>query len=627
MVTSRFHKDEAVLQRDTMMAKVRSRRNIAMVAEVLGLLALFFVLWVYAGPMDTSPLYLPLYPAIVALLVLGAALMGTGAYFKRRLYALNGLAERPAVRKRYTTTALVQVVLSLMLALVFLIAMPPFGDTNLAEQGMLSEKDRVEVGSNTYIRIQFTGADTYGSFRAELSVTSTNNLTLDFYLLEKADADAFDPAAPPADNISYSLSATSYTYKGDELGPQQYTLVISNAQNDTAILHYKVFQRTNDQMSLVFILFFLVYVGIAGGWAAHVRSWATTETVPVIEPPVPSPVAPRPAMPGPPQPGAGMQARGMPPSAAGQAPETGGVPMSITCPRCNTVFEVMRGAGPTKIKCPGCGKEGTLAGLPTAALEAARAQQAAAGQAPAPVRAAPPAGGPAYQQPAPEPYMEPPPEPYLQPPPEQYAQPAPEQYARPAPGSYAPAVPAAGDMYARPAAPPAMTARPAPPAPAPPQPSPYDQLKAMGLAPPEPAIPEAAATPLITPPAPPRQAAPAPVQMKTIACPRCKQAFQIDKVEGPQHIRCPHCGKEGTIGAKKPAAVAAPPAVPPAAGPPPAGVPVPRPAPAAPAAAGPAAAPKMISCPACKRPFPVAETRRPVQVKCPSCGKEGVLRK
>jgi DNA-directed RNA polymerase subunit RPC12/RpoP len=610
---------------------------LAFVGELVAMFALFIVMLIFLGPMGTDPLYLPIYPAIIVPLGFGAALLGTGAYFKKSLYDLSDFSEKPAVRARYGKYGLVYVVAFLVLALVFLVALPPFGDTNLAEQSMVRE-DQSNVGSNTYIRLQFQGADVLGSYRAELSVTSRNNVTLNFYLMDKSDAEAFDPAIPPSNVIVPAReNVTSYAYKGTELKAQDYTLIISNLNNDTAVIHYKVFQRTSDGLSLFFILFFLVYVGIAGGWVAYLRTLARTETVPVITPPVPVPVPPRPAMPGPPQPGMGMPAHATAPTSPGPAPESGGVPMSITCPRCGTGFEVMRGAGPTKIKCPGCGKEGTLAGLPAAAIAAARAQQAPAQPAPAqqpamaqePMPQRAPAQQYASQQYAPQRYA-----------PEQYAPQYPEAPARPeypparmeqagtgtsyppsAPQGYGQTGPAAGDMYAQPAP---------PPAPSVPQ-SPYDQLMAMGLGPTEPAIPEAPATPVAAPAL--SHPAPAPVAKKTIACPRCKQAFQIDKVEGPQHIRCPHCGKEGTVGAKKPAGPA--PATPPAPAPAPRPAPAPAPRPAiqtpppmgAAAPAGAPAGPKMISCPACKKPFAVTETRRPIQVKCPACGKEGVLRK
>jgi DNA-directed RNA polymerase subunit RPC12/RpoP len=236
--------------------------------------------------------------------------------------------------------------------------------------------------------------------------------------------------------------------------------------------------------------------------------------------------------------------------------------MTITCPRCSITFDVFRGAGSTRIKCPNCGKEGTLAGLP---------------------------------MPPPEPRLEAPPVPSQAEPEAPYI---PPRVERPAPPSY----------YAEPES----SVMPAPVAAGPMEPEALDIPEAPAL-PAEPVI-------LVAPP--PR---------RNMACPRCKQIFSIEKVEGPQHIRCPHCGKEGTIGSRAPPAPAAAPAPRPAAARPtrpplqaaqPA---TPVPAPVAPAARAPA--PKMISCPACRRPFPVTETRRPLQVKCPNCGKEGMLRK
>ena len=133
------------------------------------------------------------------------------------------------------------------------------------------------------------------------------------------------------------------------------------------------------------------------------------------------------------------------------------------------------------------------------------------------------------------------------------------------------------------------------------------------------------------------------VRTRTMACPRCKQLFTIERKEGPQQVTCPHCGKQGTIG-KAAAPAAAPGAAPaapawPAPGPaqapqtysqpvrpPPAPVrePVtqyPAPGPRHPAPA------RFISCPYCRTRFPVEDPRRPLSVRCPGCGREGVLRK
>ena len=92
MVTSRFHKDEAVLQRDTMIGKVRTRRMLAFVGELVAMFALFIVMLIFLGPMTTNPPYFPIYPAIVIPLAFGAAFLGTGVYFKKRLYDLGDLS-------------------------------------------------------------------------------------------------------------------------------------------------------------------------------------------------------------------------------------------------------------------------------------------------------------------------------------------------------------------------------------------------------------------------------------------------------------------------------------------------------------------------------------------------------
>ena len=126
------------------------------------------------------------------------------------------------------------------------------------------------------------------------------------------------------------------------------------------------------------------------------------------------------------------------------------------------------------------------------------------------------------------------------------------------------------------------------------------------------------------------------VPTRTMACPRCRQMFTIEKREGPQHITCPHCGKEGTIGRKaapSPAPVGAPaaqaryapeptPQYPVSDSP----YPAPGPRPPAPGTRYPIP-PKLITCPYCRTRFPVEDPRRPISVRCPGCGREGVLRK
>ena len=244
-------------------------------------------------------------------------------------------------------------------------------------------------------------------------------------------------------------------------------------------------------------------------------------------------------------------------AAAGPAPQAALVRTVLPCPDCGTMFDVMRGPSPTKIQCPNCGKTGMLPGLSAEAMAAT----------------APPQGAPAFQQP--------------------------------------------------------------------------QQPGAMQLQ-------MAAAAPPSTLPMQAQSAADMPVaesvtETRTIACPRCRQQFTIEKKEGPQHITCPHCGKEGTIGRQ-----AAQPAAPSAAPAPQAhALPAPSPAPPARAVAqgrqryapapaqrpaqqypggysapgaGPQAAGQLVTCPACGTRFPVSDPRRPIQVRCPSCGKVGTLR-
>jgi predicted Zn finger-like uncharacterized protein len=201
----------------------------------------------------------------------------------------------------------------------------------------------------------------------------------------------------------------------------------------------------------------------------------------------------------------------------------------INCPDCGTQFIVRLGPAPSRIRCPRCGKTGTLPALPPR---------------PAQTERVPGAGGRG-------------------------------------PGDERPTVPAPGTRY---------------PAPA--------------------------------------------VQTRTIACPRCRQRFTIEKREGPQQITCPHCGKQGVIGRTvgvtgvgqpSPTAIA-PPEAPPARAPQQVPSPYAPPAPAqAPRHPAPGTRypvpPKLITCPYCRTRFPVQDPRRPISVRCPGCGREGVLRK
>jgi len=266
------------------------------------------------------------------------------------------------------------------------------------------------------------------------------------------------------------------------------------------------------------------------------------------------------------------------------------VQLTITCPNCKTPFAATRGPAPTRIKCPSCGTEGTLPPLP---------------QQPAP--AAAPAGAP---QPGAMPEVKMP----LDCPKcgthfEVTRGYTPTRIKCPSCGTEGTLPPLARPAMPAVAPAPAVTPAPAPPAAGHPVPAPTTPVTAARA--------DMAVAPV----------APSAVQYKTISCPRCKRTFTIEKKEGPQQIKCPHCGKEGAIGkpaaaaAMAPAPVATPPAAPPAPKLPPAvplsAIPPPRhPAPG-----------RMITCPQCHVPFPVSDTRRPLSVRCPNCGKEGVLRK
>jgi DNA-directed RNA polymerase subunit RPC12/RpoP len=380
---------------------------------------------------------------------------------------------------------------------------------------------------------------------------------LDFYLLTKTDADQLDAELNTIADMAKAsrTNDTGFNYDKLDLDSGLYTVVIVNANNETAEITYTIHRTTSAELTSALVLFFFVFIAMAAGWMQYTRKLASSSEMPVALPPALVQTAPGPERPTVQRApmgfgtASGLASAPAPSMAVPSEPPAGGTRMTITCPRCSTTFDVVRGAGPTRIKCPSCDKEGTLAGLPMPPAE--------------PQPEAPPVPAPATTEAPFIPRVE-------------------------GPAPWAPAYPPETTA-------PAVAARP--------------PVEAPSEIPEAPAIPAEAVIPVT------------PMPRRNIACPRCRQIFSIDKVEGPQQIRCPHCGKEGTIGAKRqPAPAAAPPA------PRPAAPPIPE-APVTHVPAYPAAAPKMISCPACKRPFPVAETRRPLQVKCPNCGKEGVLRK
>ncbi|MCG2826508.1 MAG: right-handed parallel beta-helix repeat-containing protein [Thermoplasmatales archaeon] len=79
----------------------------------------------------------------------------------------------------------------------------------------------------------------------------------------------------------------------------------------------------------------------------------------------------------------------------------------------------------------------------------------------------------------------------------------------------------------------------------------------------------------------------------TLRCPQCKQTFTVENKERPFSIKCPHCGKEGTIGAQpkvEPLSIV------------------------------------KLRCPSCKKFFEMRKKGKPFRVKCPHCGKEGVIK-
>jgi DNA-directed RNA polymerase subunit RPC12/RpoP len=561
MITSRFNKDEAVDQREYMTSKMKRKRSMVYLAILVAMVVLFFVLVIAATPFRMDPFYMPMFPPVLSILSLGAALIGAGMYFRTRFWKLADQSARRPMMLGSGRAAMVFLVLCLMVLVIVLPLSPIAPKPNFAES-MLETTGHPQVGPSTHIRLQFQGAGSMAGVHSWVSLSCRNNLSLDFYLMTKEKADQLGDDLAQAGDMSLAsrTNATAFEYDRLDLDSGTYTVVIVNANNDTAEIGYTIHRTTSAELTYTLALFSVVYMAMAAWWVVHTRKIAAMPEVPV---PLPSALVQLPPQPERPtvqrapmgaSTASGLASPAQSGAAAPSGPVSGGTLMAITCPRCSTTFDVFRGAGPTRIKCPSCGKEGTLAGLP---------------------------------MPPPEPRPEAPPVPAQAEPEAPYI---PPRVERPAPRSY--------------------TAEPESPIiPAP--------VAARPMEPQAPEIPEAPALPAepVIPVTPPPR--------RNMACPRCKQIFSIEKVEGPQHIRCPHCGKEGTIGSRAPPAPAAAPVAP---MPRPAAAPAfPAQVPAAPAA--PAPAPKMISCPACRRPFPVTETRRPLQVKCPNCGKEGMLRK
>jgi DNA-directed RNA polymerase subunit RPC12/RpoP len=608
MITSRFNKDEAVVQRDYMTTNLRKRRIYLLVGTFFAMLIMFIVLVIAATPYNNDPLFIPLFPSVLAFFISGAVFLTIGMYFKKRFWTLADPAERKPMAARYARMAMVWIIIFVIVLVLFLPMSPMVPKPNYAE-GMMTKERQATVGPSTHIRLEFPGADIFATVQSGVSIKCTNDLTLDFYMMTKDTADQLDAELNQIADLATAsrINSTDFEYRTLDLDSQVYTVVMVNTNNETAHIEYTIHETTSDGLTTLFVIFFMVYIAMAGAWMQYSRTLGLRVEAPAALPPAPLPMASqveRPTVQRAPMAGPAQAHLGGPaplesyPAEAEQP--SSGTRMTISCPRCSTTFDVVRGAGPTRIKCPSCGKEGTLAGLPM------------------PPKEPEPAPTPPTPRPAAEASYMP-------------------RVERPAP--QAPPVPA----YEEPA-PPEPTYPEAPVAPQ------YPAAPAQAEIPEAPTLPAAPVIPVT------------PVPKRNIACPRCRRIFAIDKVEGPQHIRCPHCGKEGTIGAAKaPAISTAPPAilevpvtivlaspgaavarsqaapsypaahaVPSAPGVLP---PFPGTRPATPVSrlpspgALPPSPPKMISCPACKKPFPVAETRRPLQVKCPNCGKEGMLRK
>jgi predicted Zn finger-like uncharacterized protein len=220
-----------------------------------------------------------------------------------------------------------------------------------------------------------------------------------------------------------------------------------------------------------------------------------------------------------------------PASAAAQAapavqPQAAAVRMSIPCPDCGTLFEIVRGFGPTKIQCPRCGKTGTLPGLSPGAMAAA-----------------PPSQLPMQAQPAPDmPVQEPVAEtrtiacPRCK---QQFTiekKDGPQQIRCPHCGKEGTIGRQAAPAQAPPPAPAPLEPSPAPPAQAAaPGPQPYAPAPAQ-----RPSQRYAAGYPAAGPRPPPGAA-------QLITCPACRTSFPVSDPRRPIQVRCPNCGKVGTL--------------------------------------------------------------------------------
>lgn len=226
-----------------------------------------------------------------------------------------------------------------------------------------------------------------------------------------------------------------------------------------------------------------------------------------------------------------------PAAAAAGPPPAAGVKVSIPCPSCGTVFDIVRGPAPTRIQCPNCGKSGMIGGL--------GGPGAAAPPPPAPTPAGPTAmqAQGAMDMPRPEPVVET----------RTIACPqcknrftiekkeGPQQIRCPHCGKEG--------VIGR--APPGAAAPsgPAPiPAPAP-APQPYQPPAPQPVAParrpaPAPRMPAGIYGQTQVQPAAQAPGAPA---GRLITCPACRNRFPVSDPRRPIRVRCPACGKEGTL--------------------------------------------------------------------------------
>ena len=275
MITSRFNKDEAAVQRDYMTANIRRKRSITLVSLLAVMFAVFILLIFVATPFRASPLFMPLFPPVLSFLIFAPAMAGAGIYFRMRLWKVAEPSERRPMMQRSSKTGLVMLVLALMILVVALPVSPLFPSPNAAES-LLEKSDHAQILNTSNIRLQFQGSGVLAGVYSGVSVSCQNNLSLDFYLLTKDDADGLgeDLAQVYELSIAKSLNATSFDYDKDDLDSGMYTVVIVNPNDAVAEISYTIHQTSSPVLTSTMTLFAIVYIIMAAWWTVHTRKIA-----------------------------------------------------------------------------------------------------------------------------------------------------------------------------------------------------------------------------------------------------------------------------------------------------------------------------------------------------------------